>query len=326
MERRYSRSQLMMVITFMIVCVQSQAFTAIFVGMRHAAMQLTETDAKSTLESDDDDTGKQARSSTHVDSWRRRLVLTSSLSSLVVLNGSQKVDASDVRAPPELLRPPTRVRRYIDEAVILCQTITEDSSGLERLQQFLDRDSFIKPDEEKAARLYLEIDTTTPWQQARLKDREARGKENGIDYTTPYDKMNTAIQQWGERRQFEILSKRQRALEEANPVRAALNAYTNNLVFSDSYQLNALIRNNALPDVNAVVVSDLDLRDLFRNQVLEKLDDANAEIEYQLKTKDIDTKEISRILKEAQVACNEWFSFIPFSDVEEAQKAVEKES
>jgi len=296
-------------------------------------MQLTETDAKSTLESDDDDTGKQARSSTHVDSWRRRLVLTSSLSSLVVLNGSQKVDASDVRAPPELLRPPTRVRRYIDEAVILCQTITEDSSGLERLQQFLDRDSFIKPDEEKAARLYLEIDTTTPWQQARLKDREARGKENGIDYTTPYDKMNTAIQQWGERRQFEILSKRQRALEEANPVRAALNAYTNNLVFSDSYQLNAqgdekknLIRNNALPDVNAVVVSDLDLRDLFRNQVLEKLDDANAEIEYQLKTKDIDTKEISRILKEAQVACNEWFSFIPFSDVEEAQKAVEKES
>jgi len=165
-----------------------------------------------------------------------------------------------------------------------------------------------------------------------LKDREARGKENGIDYTTPYDKLNTAFQQWGDRRQFEILSKRQRDLEQASPVRAAFNAYTNNLVFSDSYQLNAegderknLIRNNALPDVNAVVVSDLDLRDLYRNQVLEKLDDTKAEIEYQLKTGDIDTKEVLSTLKEAQASCREWFSFIPSADVAEALKAVEKE-
>lgn len=267
--------------------------------------------------------------------WMRRIVLKSSLSSLIFsVMGSQKAaHASNVRAPPELLRPPTRVRLFIDEAVELCQSITEDSSGLERLKQFLDNEPvFMKPDEEKSSRLYLEIDTTTPWQQARLKDLEARGKENGIDYTTPYDKVNTAFQQWGDRRQFEQLSKRQRALEQASPVRAAFNAYTNNLVFGDSYQLNAegderknLIRNNALPDVNAVVVSDLDLRDLYRNQVLEKLDDTKAEIEYQLKTGDVDTKEVLSNLKSAQASCREWFSFIPSGDVAEALKAVEKE-
>jgi len=297
-------------------------------------MEVTRT--RATPDHDDNDTGKRGTRVSdcdRVDSRKRRLALISGLSFTVVATRSQRVGASEVRASPELLRPPARVRRYIDGAVSLCRSIANDTSGLERLKQFLDEQPvFIKPEEEKAARLYLEIDTTTPWQRARLKDREVRGKENGIDYTTPYDKVNTAIQQWGERRQFEILRRRQRALEEANPIRAAFNCYTNNLVFSNSYQLNAqgeekknLIRNNALPDVNAVVVSDLDLRDLYRNQVLEKLDDAKAEIEYQLKTKDVDTNEVLSILKEAQLSCNEWFSFIPPSDVAEAQEAIDEE-
>jgi len=259
------------------------------------------------------------------------------VASLAILSGgsAQEAQASNVRGPPELLRPPTRVRLYIDRAVQLCESISEDAAGLKHLQQFLVKEPvFIKPgDEEKLSKLYLEIDTTTPWQQARLKEREVRGKENyGVDYTTPYDKVNTAFQQFGDRRQFEILSQRQRALERASPVRAALNAYTNNLVFGDTYQLNAegdlkknLIRNNALPDVNAVVVSDLDLRDLYRNQVLEKLDDAKAEIEYQLRTGDIDTKEVLNNLKAAQSSCRQWFSFIPPADVAEALKVVEGE-
>jgi len=150
----------------------------------------------------------------------------------------------------------------------------------------------------------------------------------GVDYTTPYDRFNTAVQSWGDKRQFQILRKRQRSLEKANKMRAAFNAYTNNLVFGDNYQLNAageekkrLIRSDALPNVNAVVVSDLDLRDLYRNQVLQNMEDAKAELEYQLKQQDegmMDMGEVLVFLREAKLACQEWFRFIPEDDVKSA--------
>mmetsp|Transcript_10623 Transcript_10623/g.25661 ORF Transcript_10623/g.25661 Transcript_10623/m.25661 type:complete len:123 (-) Transcript_10623:189-557(-) len=122
-----------------------------------------------------------------------------------------------------------------------------------------------------------------------MQDEISEKLAMGIDYTTPYDQFNTAIQQWGKRRQFKILRSRQRNLEKSSTIRLALNAYNNNLLFGDAYQLNirgeekkALVRNDALPNVNAVVVSDLDLRDLCRNQVLQNMDGARAEIEYEL--------------------------------------------
>lgn len=133
----------------------------------------------------------------------------------------------------------------------------------------------------------------------------------------------------GDKTQFRILRSRQRNLEKSDSIRAAFNAYTNNLVFGDAYQLNVqgdekknLVRNNALPDVNAVVVSDLDLRDLYRNQVLENMDNAKAELAYQLKSNEIDAGEILSYLVGAQTAANEWFSFIPKDDVEKAYNDV----
>jgi hypothetical protein len=108
-------------------------------------------------------------------------------------------------------------------------------------------------------------------------------------------------------------------------MRAAFNAYTNNLVFGDGYQLNVqpdekknMVRNNALPDVNSVVVSDLDLRDLYRNQILQNVDNAKAELQYQRKTGEIDVGEIVSYLCAAQAACIDWFGFIPKGDVDEA--------
>ena len=267
------------------------------------------------------------------DSSRRVLVGTSLLSLLFQqLPPSVAHAASQVRAPLELLRPATRVRLFIDEAITL--PITNDPLGLDRLREYLDNPPvFMTAEEEKRSKLYLEIDTSTAWQQARRKEREARGREAGIDYTTPYDQVNTAIQQWGNRRQFQILRKRQLALEQTDPVRAALNAYSNNLVFGDSYQLNAeadvrksLIRNNILPDVNAVVVSDLDLRDLYRNQVLEGLENARAEISYQQRSGEVDVAEILNCLKMAQESCRAWFRFIPVDDVAAALQAVQEEN
>jgi len=251
---------------------------------------------------------------------------------------------STARGPVELLRPATRVRMHIDSAIDMCRSIKQSAAKdnltkddirtkYKPLSDFLlPERSFILPDELKLSRTYLEIDTTTPWQAARLKEQVERGKERGIDYDTPYDKVNTAIQQWGDRRQFETLRNRQLNLEKKNEIRAALNAYTNNIIFSDSYKLNAdgdnkkaLVRNDALPDVNAVVVSDLDLRDLYRNQILQSIDDAKFELTYQLKQQnedDIDVDEILNYLVAAQDACNEWFSFIPSDDVDVARRAV----
>ena len=248
------------------------------------------------------------------------------------------------RGPVELLRPATRVRMYIDSAIEMCRDIkksaTEENLTKRDIREkyqplaeyFLPERSFIMPDEVKLSRTYLEIDTTTPWQAARLQERVERGKERGIDYTTPYDKVNTAIQQWGDRRQFELLRNRQLNLEKKNEIRAAFNAYTNNIIFSDSYKLNvdgeskkALVRNDALPDVNAVVVSDLDLRDLYRNQILQNIDDAKSELTYQMKKAnddEIDVDEILNYLLATQSACNEWFSFIPADDVDAARRAV----
>jgi len=253
-------------------------------------------------------------------------------------------DASDVRAPLELLLPATRVKNYIDQAVDLCRSIPQTDTingnnnnladGILRLQHLLENEpSFMTTEEEKLSKRYLEIKTSAAWQQARQKEREARGAELGIDYTAPYDKFNTAIQQWGENRQFKILRSRQRQLEQSSTIRTALNAYTNNLVFGDAYKLNvegeekkALVRNDALPSVNAVVVSDLDLRDLYRNQVLQNMEDAKAEIEYQLKLGDWNVEEILTCLIQAQSYCQEWFNPIPKRDVDEARTAVSKET
>jgi hypothetical protein len=284
---------------------------------------------------------------THVpdDTSRRSVVMfpaTSLLASgLIAWSSPQPVSASDVRGPIELLRPPTRVKLYIDNAIDLCQssakTTTGDSNKLASLQKLGDffahePTTFMTAEETKLSRRYLEIDTSSAWQAARRKEREEKGKAYGVDYTTPYDQLNTALQQFGDKQTFQILRSRQRKLERNSAMRAAFNAYTNNLVFGDSYQLNmqgdekkAMVRNDALPDVNAVVVSDLDLRDLFRNQVLQNMDDAKAELEYQVSSQQIDFNEILTCLLAARACCDEWFSFIPKEDVEAALEAVLQE-
>jgi len=248
---------------------------------------------------------------------------------------SSAADATEVRGPIELLRPAVRVRNYIEEAIETCHYLKQQNSStvdsLNPLVELFGQEpsSFMTPEEEKLSKRYLEIDTSSAWQIARLKEREARGAELGIDYTTPYDRFNTAIQQWGDKTQFQILRSRQRNMEKSNGLRAAFNAYTNNLVFGDNYQLNVdgserknLIRNDALPDVNAVVVSDLDLRDLYRNQVLEGYDNAKAELQYQAVSGEVDVDEILVYLTAAKEACIEWFKLIPAQDVETASKAV----
>jgi hypothetical protein len=250
--------------------------------------------------------------------------------------------ASEVRAPIECLLPATRVKLYVDEMVSLCTALlvsTGSRNGLNASdldtfeKRLLNPPVFIKTDEASIAQTYRKIKTQNAWNKARRSEREQRGAELGIDYTTPYDKINTAIQEWGDQRQFQILRKRQLQLDRESPMRAALNAYTNNLVFGDGYQLNAqdeekknLVRNDALPNVNAVVVSDLDLRDLIRNQILQNMDDTRAELKYQMQQPNLEAQEVLNYLNEAQISCDKWFRLIPDQDVKNAISIVSSEA
>ena len=81
--------------------------------------------------------------------------------------------------------------------------------------------------------------------------------------------------------------------EEGSEMRAAFNFYTRQISFAEEYALTAskeerkrMIRNDELPTITAVVTSDLDCRDLYRNEFLSNIDDACAEAAYQVKQKD----------------------------------------
>jgi len=151
------------------------------------------------------------------------------------------------------------------------------------------------------------------------------------------------LTQAGDKRQFKILQQRQRKLEKNSPIREAFNYYSRQLQFdTEYYVLNAnveekkrMIRNDALPDITSVIVSDLDLRDLVRNQILDAFDDVKAEFLYQkskIKTEnsdwnldEFDALELQSLLMRAQKECNEWFSFIEENDIQKALQVVSEE-
>lgn len=153
----------------------------------------------------------------------------------------------------------------------------------------------------------------------------------------PLDIPLSLLTKAGDYRQFDLLQKRQRKLEKLNPIREAFNYYTRQLEFDTEYYLltasadekKRMIRNDALPDIKSVIVSDLDLRDLVRNQVLDAFDDVKFELEYQIKNYEsvdsFDAREMRSVLTRAIKECNEWFSFIADDDVEKAMATVANE-
>ena len=182
-----------------------------------------------------------------------------------------------------------------------------------------------------------------PISNSKLYDETYKDKLKNLPIT---DIPLALLTQAGDKRQFSMLQRRQRVLEKNNPIREALNFYTRQLKFdTEFYILNAnaeekkrMIRNDALPDIQSVIVSDLDLRDLVRNQILDAFDDVKAEFEYQLQNSmnkkdntknnldginnEFDAKELNVLLVRAQKECNQWFSFIDEKDIIQALDAV----
>jgi hypothetical protein len=88
-----------------------------------------------------------------------------------------------------------------------------------------------------------------------------------------------------------------------------------------------MIRDDALPDVKSVIASDMGMRYLYRNEVLTNMEDARAELQYQIGQGDgsFDATDLLEILRQAQSSCNKWFSLIDESDVQNAMKEAKQE-
>ena len=86
------------------------------------------------------------------------------------------------------------------------------------------------------------------------------------------------------------------------------------------------IAEDKLPTAKDVIRSDLDARDLYRNQLQTSLDDSVAEYIYQKKNENFESpEELVSLLKDAQRAIDKWFGFIPDDDIKEALEMVRKE-
>lgn len=146
------------------------------------------------------------------------------------------------------------------------------------------------------------------------------------------DKVTAMMNQADVERQWGMLQYAEAKREEGNAMRSAFNFYTRQLTFADEYTLTAsteerkrMIRSDALPTLTAVITSDLDRRDLYRNQFLTSVDDAAAEAAYQVKQSvgEVDVTELVDLVNTAYTASTNWFSLIASQDVEEAIKEVQ---
>jgi hypothetical protein len=199
---------------------------------------------------------------------------------------------------------------------------------------------------------------STVWSQIRrpeAKKKELANNNNDMDplkskiYQDSYNEKLKSVSpinipyallvKAGDIRQLKQLQARQEKLERLNPVREAFNYYTRQLQFDTEYYLlnvsaqekKKMIRNDELPDIKSVIVSDLDLRDLVRNQVLDAYDDVKYELKYQVtkyneKGLEFDgSGDLKSALLKAKKECDEWFSFISDEDVKEAMDTVMNE-
>jgi hypothetical protein len=161
------------------------------------------------------------------------------------------------------------------------------------------------------------------------------------------------LTQLGNYRQYSLLRNRQNKMEKENTFRAAFNFYTRQLRFDAERYLWTASREerkkfirqfDALPDVSTVITSDLDLRDLIRNQILDAWDEARGEFYFQMTEilhrtppfsresiqhgkawENGDWSELEILLSLSQKFCDQWFDFIPEQDQADALAVVLKE-
>ena len=233
-------------------------------------------------------------------------------------------------APIDTLVPATRVRLMIDDALQVTNRLNQ--ADVDNKRQLLTRLDALLLQPQNFTRGYQSIDVPKQPAQSYL-DSYAQYR-NSISLL---ERPGALLVQNGEIDTWKRLKRQEKAREDADEVRAALNLYTSNLNFNpDRYTLTGskaersqLIRNDQLPDVKNVIASDMGLRYLLRNEVLTALDDARAELRYQMEEDEkgnaVDGTELVDILQRAKVSCDKWFGLIGEEDVAAALEIVQKE-
>lgn len=266
---------------------------------------------------------------------RRSIIqdVVSSTAAILIVCTTDKQSAQAVVpfAPIDTLLPAARVKITLDSAVDIAAKLvaSNDSIYLHDLESLL-----LLPQNYTRGTKPIEV----PQQPAQsyLKSYEEYRNQVSI-----LEKPGAMLVQNGEIDTWKRLKRQERAKEDIDEIRAALNYYTSNINFdADKFQFTAtkderskLIREDKVPDVKQVIVSDMGLRYLLRNDILTACDDAKAELRYQMKLSsgdnakqdEVDGSDLLELLRTAQSACNEWFALIDEKDTLAALDVVRKE-
>ena len=241
-------------------------------------------------------------------------------------------------APLEALVPITRCKIWFDEIYDISRSLVKakaENNQQQDQQQRAYREILTQLDQKVLNRPKLftgNIKPNVPRSGSVSQTSKEEFQRTRSQLSLP-DQLSANLQRSGIERQWKILQDRESYLENSNELRAAFNYYTQQLNFSSKqYTLTAtgaerkrLIRNDELPTLSAVVASDLDLRDLYRNEFLTSIDDIQAEIKYQLdseRNKMISVDDVLDLLEQANVALTKWFHLISSNDIQEAKEYI----
>jgi hypothetical protein len=229
-------------------------------------------------------------------------------------------------APPEALLPATRLKLWFDGIYTLSCNLSKTNDQNERHEIVLKMNSIFSDRPKLFFSEKIGKRTITPTAQLSTSVSSANKDQYQINRKGMGvgDKVAAMLNQADVERQWGMIQYAESKREETNEMRAAFNFYTRQLSFGDSYVLTAskeerkkMIRNDELPSLTAVITSDLDRRDLYRNQFLTVIEDAQAEVMYQSKQAidQVDVLDIINLVNEANVAFENWFLLIAPEDV-----------
>jgi hypothetical protein len=276
-------------------------------------------------------------------------IISSSLQSKSSSSSSPISSSKKPSAPTSALLPATRAKIWVENSYkILGDTTRDGDKTLEDLNYALTHRPklFVLRGEEPLSRVSSPI-------FAQFTSKNGNGNNNNNNNPLPSSPgaiISKALNRADEARQWGMLQSQESKNERQNELRAAFNFYTQQLEFdSNSYawtgsaeERKRRIRDDRIPTPQSVIVSDLDLRDLYRNQLLTALDDVTAEVNYQFRQQQlqkesttadktggekfvVDLTDTVDLMNQVYAVCTKWFDMIDISDVEKAEHAVRNE-
>ena len=256
------------------------------------------------------------------------------------------VFASDIQrtkpyAELSALLPAVRVKVLIDRAVLAASALAKHNNNIinnnDNSTSDIDESTSILLSELKECILMKHNFTRSSFLPAippKPAQQYLDSYKRNVEQASWLQKPAAMLVQNGEMDTWKRLKRQERQQESQDEIRAALNGYTNSISFDGtSYVLHApkaerstLIREDRLPDIKTVITADMGMRYLYRNDVLNAMEEARFELLYQLDQPNIQVMDLLQLLRDAQTALALWFSLIDENDIRLALDVVGHES